>query len=486
MFTDITEADGELLVTEVGTALHIRSTAGSWSQYALPYNSKHRAIVSGNGKYIAYGIPSYNFSPYSLISTNGYIWFQGSNPGIFSVLSIAYGNGQFVYAGLGGLLQRSVDGENFEDALENLLPMGTYFRLVRGSGCLVITGYRYYEGVPEGIVLTQQTEGGEFVLVRPEGMPALEYLEWTGQKFIGAGYTSLAISADGLEWSLIPLPSGSSVSGMAIGPDRIVCTTSDYPSTFTVFSLAGDVIFHDVFPDLGNVSAVQFGSGFYWAIANGGYSLYKSADGISWEMVTDELPYISGQFCAAGGRLVMLGYDGISAESTDGVSWHLGVAGTGPGYARSLRYLQNRYVAVVSEGTYSDLTNLRSKVITSPDGVNWQVHDYSFGFNGIDITYDNGRYCIGGLSRESLSLMESDISVSLQLSRPENPVVTIDGPKQRYYRVERGTELGESADWTEIDRVFAPQMPFAYEDNTATGSGPYFYRINLEPEPVEE
>ena len=82
--------------------------------------------------------------------------------------------------------------------------------------------------------------------------------------------------------------------------------------------------------------------------------------------------------------------------------------------------------------------------------------------------------------------MQSDISVSLQLARQTHPEVIIDGPKQRCYRVLRSPALGETADWMEIDQVFAPQMPFTYQDTTATGSGPYFYRVTLEPELIEE
>lgn len=484
MYTDISEAGDELLVTEYGTALHIRSAAGGWRQYSLIYNSRHSAIIFGNGKYIAYGIPTSDFSPYSLVSTNGYLWNSVSDPSIFSVTSIAFGNGHFVAAGLGGLLQRATDGEHFEPALTNQLTQGTYYRMVCGNGRLILTGYRYFEGVPEGIILAVEKSGAGYTLVRPEGMPALQHLEWTGEKFIGAGYTSLAMSADGLTWSIIPVPGGT-ISGMAIGPDRIVCATSENPSTITVFSLEGVQIFHDEFPELSSLSLVQFGMGSFWAIGNGVNSLFKSTDGITWELVSDQLP-LSGKFCAQGGRLVILGYDGISASSLDGVNWQLGATGTGPGYPRGLRYLQNRYIAVMSAGSYFDLYDLRSKVASSTDGVNWQVHDFEFGFNGVDIAYDDGRYYISGLARENVSVMESDFSVSLQLTRQTDPSVIIDGPKEKYYRVLRSPALGETADWMEIDQVFAPQMPFTYQDSTAIGSGPYFYRVTLEPEPVEE
>ena len=88
------------------------------------------------------------------------------------------------------------------------------------------------------------------------------------------------------------------------------------------------MIFHDEFPELSSLSVVQYGLGSFWAIGNGGYSLFKSTDGVTWELVTDELPQ-SGQFCAQGGRLVIMGYNGISASSVDGVNWQVGATGTG-------------------------------------------------------------------------------------------------------------------------------------------------------------
>lgn len=482
MFIQVTQAGEELLVLELAGTLHIRSAPGMWRHYATP-GYPLGAVTYGSGKYLVHSVSGSGVSYVGLVSTNGYQWTFVDGVGFYDVHSSAYGNGYFVLAGNGGQLLRSTDGEAYEPAIGNSLAGGTYGPMAYGDNRLLLAGYRFGETSYESAVLTREGEQSEFTMSLPEGLGGLHRIEWVEGKFIAAAVGQIAISENGIEWTVTSLPSAYESSDMLIVNDKIIVTTFSYPSTITILSLAGEILSHNTYPDYDNITEIEYGLGSYWMIGGYGNQLYRSADAVTWQLVTSELP-VTGKLSAQGGRLVILGSGGVSATSTDGLNWRYGATGSEMTSPQTLRYVQGKYVALLNP-YYSSTPIMKSQLVSSSDGLNWQVHPI-FTFRGSDFVYGNGRYYVSGQAGNNNVVMESDFSVSLQLTRQADPSVIIDGPKEKYYRVLRSVALGATEDWAEIDRVFAPQMPFTYQDSSASGNGSYFYRAILESELVEE
>ncbi len=482
MFTQVIQAGEELLVLELAGNLHIRSASGMWRHYATP-GYPLGAVSYGSGKYLVHSVPGSGISSSGLVSTNGYQWTFVNGVDFYDVFSSAYGNGYFVLAGNGGQLLRSTDGGAYEPAIGNSLAGGTYGPMAYGDNRLLLAGYRFGEIGYESAVLSREGEQGEFTMSLPEGLGGLHRIEWVDGKFIATASGQIAISENGTEWTVTALPSVYESSDMLIVNDKIIVTTYSHPSTITILSLAGEILSHNTYPDYSNITEIEYGLGSYWMICGYGNQLYRSTDAVTWQLVTSELP-VTGKFSAQGGRLLMLGYGGVSATSTDGLNWRYGATGSEMTSPQILRYVQGKYVALMNP-YYSSTPIQKSQIVSSSDGLHWQVHPL-FTFRGSDFVYGNGRYYVSGQAGNNNVVMESDFSVSLQLMRQTDPSVIIDGPKEKYYRVLRSAALGPMEDWAEIDRVFAPQMPFTYQDSSAAGNGPYFYRVTLEPELVEE
>lgn len=203
--------------------------------------------------------------------------------------------------------------------------------------------------------------------------PRLSKVVYGNNIYVAIGDGSMLTSEDGRNWSLEHFP-GYNISGitwtgeqfMAIGP-HVVLTSADGRD------------WTEKNPGIEQVTTdVAWGNGRFVAV---GRTAYTSQDGENWtghRIGTDEqllhVDWGNNIFVAVAGR-----YDIVT--SPDGENW---TEDESPIVLRMVRWLNDRFFAV------------GNGILTSSDGLNWQLLDWQFDSQLIDIVWDGSKYIAVG------------------------------------------------------------------------------------------
>jgi hypothetical protein len=346
----IAYGDGQFVaVGDLGTI--VTSPDGlNWTLRPSGTTNALLAVAYGNHRFVALGL-DFSEIAISVVSTNGVDWvpheLSVSNS---AVVSLAFGDGQFVAVGAGDTIISSADGFEWAGRKSGT---GTDFNGI---------GYGNGEFVAVGPTRFLTSGDGTNWLQRQPGTAPNSYffsaVAYGGGQFVAVGGDAAGgrvgvaeTSTDGVTWVLHYTGATNWLNLVAYGSGRFVAADS-----------------------LGGI--LTSADGTNWIIAQVSSSLWNQ-----WSAVA----FGSGKFVAVGGSL---------ATSVDGANWAVrqSVWMGGYGTAWELAYDRGRFITVLgySEG--------KQWLISSPDGGGWVFDDpWQAPYGPMDITHGNGVFAAGQL-----------------------------------------------------------------------------------------
>jgi alpha-tubulin suppressor-like RCC1 family protein len=216
------------------------------------------------------------------------------------------------------------------------------------------------------------------------------------------GPHSFATSADGINWTNIPIASGNLWKSVAYGDGKFVAFGGGFgggsqnaaiSSDGTSWSFATTVSnAYDNVRYVGNKFIITARTQLY-------QSLLTSDDGISWTLKTlpggtkywNNVEYGNGKFVAVAGGVGNT--SDIVAISNDGNTWTSEILPVSNAWI-DIAYGNNTFIAVVSSG---------NTIVTSPDGTNWTQRPLPKSGTWRSITYGNNKFVIVGNDNTILS-----------------------------------------------------------------------------------
>ena len=266
-------AYGNGLYVAVGVDCIATSTDGiTWTRNLSSSFNSNTTVFYGNGLWV---VGSTSSSIHT--STDGLTWSTQSVT--MSTQSITYGAGLWVMVGASGAIQTSPDAITWTAATS-----GTAVTLAD----VVYNGTRFVAVGAGGVICYSSTGTGTWTAIT-SGAVAFAGVTWTGTMFIAVS-TSNSTSSDGVTWTL-----GGAVHGFGAMQE----------------------------PASDGTTHVMVGPS---TSLNGG--ICSSTNGTTWTIRSSSLglPTVSSWWQAVtygGGKFVAVGSQGITATSTDGITWSM-------------------------------------------------------------------------------------------------------------------------------------------------------------------
>ena len=362
--------------TDVGDApIRATSTDGvNWSvNTQLGQNvSLPNTLAYGNGTYIAAGVGG------ALVySTNGTIWSSATQSPYTgeSFTSASYGNGVFVAVGA-GIIGVSSDGIHFT---VQQIASGSFGSVAFGNGVFVAVG-------PDGSIAVS-TDGVNWTLGTADiaadfgknGQTFTEKIGFAnGQFILPVGGTAMFSSADGVNWSSHLLRASSQLYASAYGNGAYVFVGSNGAIFYSAdgmnwsaesTSLTNQAIYGGA---VGGTTTIVVGeSGKISSTQNGGTWTPRSSG-------TTKTLYAAAY---GAGNFVAVGDSGVALWSPNGTAWSAAVTNTNL-LLQGVAFVNGGFVAVGASGA----------VLTSLDGKVWTLKSTTSRDAWTSIAYGNGLY----------------------------------------------------------------------------------------------
>ena len=368
-----TGSDGDILTSPDGTNWIARASGTSFALSGVDY---------GNGVYVAAGDHGV-----TAVSSNGVNWtISSAGATNFWYWGVAYGAGRFVAvatdADYNGPIN-IVTSTNGVDWIEATLPGGlpAYTELwgvAYANGRFIAVGYWEIETSPGeyiwGPLVLTSTDGTNWTRVNDPDFPMTDnqWVLWAvgydGTQWVGVGQNGLVMtSADGLDWSLLPTPLGTTPEfyGLAFGPGGQIVAVGGYG---TVYSTSNLTTWGRHFSGaIQGLSRIAFNGGQYLA---GGPNAYISSDGITWSPYHHGLGGTITGIAYGKGRWVISSstiFGGSThyplSSSTNGVDWTLAATSAGFRDCLGVAFGNDIFVAIPTAGSNS--------LAYSTDGISW-------------------------------------------------------------------------------------------------------------------
>jgi hypothetical protein len=213
--------------------------------------------------------------------------------------------------------------------------------------------------------------------------------------------SNAAVSSNGIDWSVHPVPSASAVRGVAFGNGVFVAYGVNNGTLLV--STDGVEWSSQNLGLFGTLGAIAYGDGQFVALGNNVLAL--SSDGIVWNDVASytsvntfgssplQMVYGNGRFVAAGAN---------SPQNALVLAWQNGTAWTTSGPLNGVNnfaagiYAQGRFTMIGSTFLYSPgslgYDGEMSAVLNSADGLSWTPAPLGIRSRPTAIAYGNGRY----------------------------------------------------------------------------------------------
>jgi len=463
--------NGNGLFVAVGTnSTIVTSPDGTnWQQQIAPPGSSLSAVAAGPGGFVAVGADTATGTiNVILTSPDGTNWSannQAGGVGNNGFLAVAYGGGEFMAVGNGGVNWYSSDGGS------------TWSRGSTPAGAPNLNGVAYGNGMfvavgDDGYIFTSPGAGGlwtqQATNLTSDDLDGIAYGGSTNG-FVAVGPHDLLNSPDGATWHDEGLPGGESADAVVHGTDvygnNIFVVVSD--ATYQNFTSPGG-------SGVDTWTSFVYVTGFYNAIAwdgtntfvsvGGPFTIATSTTGTNWNALNlsmsggsaVSLNAIAYGTTFGGTNLFVAG--GISgqflgvAASTNGFNWKSG----SPSLPGSLSYYATiiglgygaigpnntpEFVAAANISRAAGILPYNSFIISSSNGVAWTTNDYIPIASGISlsgITYGTnaagtpmfvavGSDASGGASVSSSDLKTWRTNSSAAPSTPLNAVTAGGG-----------------------------------------------------------
>jgi hypothetical protein len=211
---------------------------------------------------------------------------------------------------------------------------------------------------------------------------------------------------------------------------------------------------------IGNTSCqgVTYGNSKYIAVTNAGV-IYTSLNGIDWAKST-ALNQTIYKIAFGAGVFVVIGADGFTASSADGISWTTRNSGTINNFY-DVQFIQNKFYCVGAKRT----------IVSSSDGITWTPILTTEGKETDDlmnITYGNSIYLISGRDVGNATLYKSTTATDNSWTTSSIVAESVNKTqflKDKFYLFSSGTKIFTSTDGSTWINSSAT-MVVTYPDNS--------------------
>ena len=432
---------GEAISQEVRLNVVPRIPLDRWTwRHPVPHGSDLRAIVFGNGRFVAVGEGGAILS-----SADGTHWINSSLE-VVDLRDIAFGNGKFVAISF-RFAYTSTDGLQWE---EHPLPAGSQsnpthvLSIAFGHGVFVAVGaativssngvdwinstnnvqsflldVTFGDGRFVAVTYTQSyvsTNGLDWIASSPAN-PLIENVVFGNGIFVGSYNNLVTTSTDGLQWSQHTILTNTFIYGLAFAGGQFLgfgmdIVTSPDGLNWTHRLNAPQAVFQDaasgngvtvVIGDNANILTSNDPSSWNWisratdgnlrgiahgrnrfVVAGNQGNAWVSFDGIAWTRYPTPKTNDLRAVVFAQDRFVLVGEGGSLMSSEDGIQWESYVLLTNDLYGVS--FVNDRFIAVGD----------RSAIVVSTNGRQWQVMLRPSNARLQGIAYGNGVYVVTG------------------------------------------------------------------------------------------
>jgi hypothetical protein len=151
------------------------------------------------------------------------------------------------------------------------------------------------------------------------------------------------------------------------------------------------------------LQGIVYGNGTFIAVGRNG-AIVSSADGVIWESINSGTTKWLKAIMYSNQNFKAVGWDGVYLTSADGRQWNVQVMATVNDYHNDIIFAGGLYIVV---GYFNDIAP-RGNVISSLDGINWNVDTMFAGYN-YGIAHGANTYIVTGNSGKILSSPDCDI-----------------------------------------------------------------------------
>ena len=153
-----------------------------------------------------------------------------------------------------------------------------------------------------------------------------------------------------------------------------------------------------------DLEAVVYGNGTFIAVGRNG-TIVSSADGVLWTSLNSGTTKWIKAISYSNQSFKAVGWEGVYLTSAEGQQWNAQILATSNDYHNDSIYAGGLYVVV---GYFNDIAP-GGNVITSFDGINWDVDTMSFAAYHYGIAYGADTYVVAGSAGKILSSPDCDI-----------------------------------------------------------------------------
>ena len=352
-----------------------------------------RGAAFGTNGFVAVGDTGYTlefmYPGVVFTSTNGSSWFESPNLTSENRLyGCTYGNGLYVLVGDAGAIVVSSNLVTWTEVT------GYHRSAITAIACnanLCIASaqpiFREYSSFADFTTLV--STNGVSWSVSAVNMPAMADLTSGGGQFVGVSGNGIYTTTDGYNWQ----------------------NTGSFPNAFY---------------------GVCYANGKFVAVGDNG-SIFESGDGTNWN---NHSVATSGSFSGvAFGNGIYVAVGPFTATSSDGITWSL-CSSNAPIVITRIVYGEGLFVAIAYVGRYYNGTyyndNNPGEILSSVDGVNWQVQFTSPSGSFSGIAYSGGTFL--AISRGGAMFKSSD-GTNWTRTAFNLPVVDNDAFQIYYYNL---------------------------------------------------
>ena len=336
----------------------------TWTRKYSGYSPQIESIAYGDDLYVA--VSERNI----ITSTDGITWTKRTDWNIY-LYSIIYCNGLFVVVGLNGTIATSVNGIDWEIALQSVpVELGS---AAYGNNLFVAISSNY----PKAFTSIDGKTWEESATIN-----SAKQISFINDKFIAVGNNgNIAISQNGISWTLGTVGVQNGLTNITLGNDKYVIVgtsgtilTSTDLANWTVQTSGVSVALY----------GVAYGNNMFIAVGING-TVLKSLDGITWSVIENVTTYNLNNIILVKKMFVAVGDYGTILTSKDGENWERKTTNVYEALV-SIIYGKDRFVAIGS-----------STIITSSDGNSWIIKNKAVNYGMNRITYGKNIFVIVGL-----------------------------------------------------------------------------------------
>ncbi|MBE0543467.1 MAG: hypothetical protein IH623_19150 [Verrucomicrobia bacterium] len=361
-------------------------------------------------------------------------------------------------------------------------------RVVYGGGRYVAAG-----GLGDGGVLMSSEDGVNWTLRAYDGSSGPPSLVWGltygGGRFVAVGhFGGTASSTNGIDWTINyggdGWPDSLGLSGVAYGNGVYVAVGNNSGSVSSIFTSTNGI--HWTAPpkhpsevrDVYDVAfGTRFGTGFFVAVAEGGYIYRQTGD--SFWLRSGSPMGVGSRISYCRDLLITPVSAGVNLLSLDGISW----AAVNTGVAKLLG--KPIYAAGMFFARAGNSLTSRDSFATSTDGTNWVLRTQQFPTWSSDIASDGSRLVIVGATSPGWNAFtftsDSLLEIGIEDASPHR--IKLTGVVNRPYRVEFLPSLPSSATnpWQTLTNLILPSSPYFIADHESPSAAQRYYRAVLLP-----